>query len=320
MRVKSRNRLASILLCSLMLVLCLAVLPAALPQKASAAGETYIKDFSNFPAYPYNTSSYMSGGAYVGCGPTSGAMYFGYFAYEYSVPGLLTSPGAGVNEGLQTAWTLHGSAYENTNAAGFGNVLDIKPGLEGYAQSKGYSVKVMIHVSPFYDPASGVDCSSWNAYGAYGDAWTNDGGFWVQPSSPSGKWEIDAAAFCTWANAQLANGTCIQLTVSSSCAATPDHWVPMVGFRDDPTNGWQYGCYDTWDTSVQWHDITYVYGANPHCWAISTVRTIQWTGGTGPGPISPVPELPTALLFGMGVVGVAGVMGLMLLSRRRLAE
>ena len=36
--------------------------------------QVYISDFSDFPAYPYNSSGYMQGGAYVGCGPTTGAM------------------------------------------------------------------------------------------------------------------------------------------------------------------------------------------------------------------------------------------------------
>jgi hypothetical protein len=297
---------ARILFCIVILCLCLAVLPAALPQPVSAAGETYIKDYGlgYFPAYPYNTAAYYSGGAYVGCGPTAGAMFFGYFAHEFSAPGLLTTPGVGVNEGLNTAWALHGAAYLDTDDGGFGSPYDIKPGLEGYAADRGYEVEVMIHVSPYYDPASGVDCSGWNAYGSYGDAWNNDGVFWDQSS---GTWEINAASFCTWAAGVLASGTCIQLTVDSNCDYAPEHWLSMVGFRNDPTYGYQYACYDTYSTTLEWHDITYVYGADPHCWAISAVRTVEWApDNQAPVAVDDFYSTPvnTAL-----VVSVPGVLG-----------
>ncbi len=109
--------------------------------QVSFSAAVYIKNNSSFPAYPYNTSSYMQGGTYVGCGPTTGAMIMAYYHHVESMSstgGLLTSPGTGVDEGLNTAWALHGSTYMNTGADGFGSVYNIEPGLENYATNGGH--------------------------------------------------------------------------------------------------------------------------------------------------------------------------------------
>ncbi|MEJ2629510.1 MAG: hypothetical protein P8078_13280 [bacterium] len=156
-------------------------------------GGTYIQDFNQFPAYPYNTAAYKQGGAFVGCGPTTGAMILGYFQHVYNLPdqnGLLTDPSQGVDEGLNTAWALHGSEYMQTQSNGFGSQYKIKSGLEDYAEDQGYEVEVMIHVSPTYSS----DSDSWDDYGDYGEAWTNDGYFWQE--NPGGDWEIDPDDFC----------------------------------------------------------------------------------------------------------------------------
>ncbi|MBN2099806.1 MAG: hypothetical protein JW753_09450, partial [Dehalococcoidia bacterium] len=54
-----------------------------------------------------------------------------------------------------------------------------------------------------------------------------------------------------------------------------------------------------------------------------SVTTDQGVSDTDPGyyfgaePVDPIPDLPTVVLLGVGLVGVAGVMGLSLLRRRR---
>ena len=125
-------------------------LALALTVHHAPATTTWIKDLSNFPAYPYNTGTYWTPSlGYVGCGPTTGAMIFGYFQNEYGAANLLTPPTpAGTDQGLQTAKVLHGSAYMQTGLNGFGSVLRIEPGLEQYAQDRGYIVDALIHVSP----------------------------------------------------------------------------------------------------------------------------------------------------------------------------
>ena len=45
----------------------------------STAETVYINNYEDFPVYDYNTSTYRLEGAYVGCGPTTGAMILGYF-------------------------------------------------------------------------------------------------------------------------------------------------------------------------------------------------------------------------------------------------
>ena len=95
----------------LILFLLIAGIFSAPPAQAAVV---YIKDYSDFPAYPYNTSSYQQGGRIVGCGPTTGAMIMGYFHHVENMSsssGLLKNPGSGVNEGLNTAWELHQSQY-----------------------------------------------------------------------------------------------------------------------------------------------------------------------------------------------------------------
>ena len=78
-------------------------LGAELPAQMALADPVYLNDFGKFPAYPYNTAAYMQNNAYVGCGPTTGAMTLGYFEHAYFLQGLLANPIAGVDEGLDTA-------------------------------------------------------------------------------------------------------------------------------------------------------------------------------------------------------------------------
>jgi hypothetical protein len=226
-----------------------------------------IIDFAKFPAYPYNTAAYMVGGAYVGCGPTTGAMIFAYFQHHFGLTGLLTNPGAGVNEGLNTAWALHGASYMNTGNDGFGSVYDIKPGLENYAADRGFQVKVMAHAATDEDPLT----SWYNDYGPYGVAWTNDGNFWLHPG---GVWNIDPNLFCDFVGAKLSQGIPIFLTVDSAPPEGGDHWIPLVGY--DKAAG-RYYYYNTYDTTLRNAPIAY-YERTPGSgdYAISFVRTVEY--------------------------------------------
>ncbi|MDZ7265651.1 MAG: choice-of-anchor D domain-containing protein, partial [candidate division KSB1 bacterium] len=239
--------------------------------QGSFSAPVYIKNFSSFPAYPYNTAAYKQGGAFVGCGPTTGAMIMAYFHHVEgmsSTSGLLTNPGTGVDEGLNTAWTLHGSAYMNTGTDGFGSVYNIEPGLENYATSRGYTVDVMIHVSPTYDPSS----TAWQAYGPYGTSWLNDGDFWTYSG---GVWGIDANKFCDFVGAKLANGVTIFLTIDTDLDGSGDHWVALVGYDKSTL---KYAFYDTYSTTLQWADIYYC-GATPRKDnSISFVRSVTYKG------------------------------------------
>jgi len=256
-----------------------------------------IKDFSNFPAYPYNTSAYMSGGAYTGCGPTSGAMVLGYFQNENANSNFLKN-----DSGLDTAWALH--PLMNTNAAGFGSPYDIKSGMENYVnglspvivgnQQTTYSLDVMFHMSP------GSDGSS---YGAKGDAWNDDANFYY---TSGGTWHINSTLFELWLNSRLVAGTPVWVTVDSDGDKGGDHWIPLVGYND-VTN--QYAYYDTWDTSLHWANIAYVTDEGSGWFGISGVRDFTLTSSTvtiGGGGGTGVPEPATMLLLGLGLMGIAG--------------
>ena len=250
-------------------------LPLLACQLAISAPE-YIANFSSFPAYPYNTSSYKQSGAFVGCGPTTGAMMFGYFQAVHSLTGLLTNPGTGVDKGLNTAWALHGASYMNTDATGLGDVYKIKSGLENYTKSKGYTLKVLIHVSPTYtDPNN----ASWGAYGTYGDAWNNDGTFWKQNTGST--WSIDSDKFCDFLGTKLSKGIPVFLTIDTKAAGSGDHWVPLVGYDKSAK---KYAYYDTYDTSIHWADIYYSGDpAGKKANSIVMVRTVTFTAGGGGG-------------------------------------
>ncbi len=242
----------------------------------SLATPVYIQNFSDFPKYPYNTSAYMSGGRYVGCGPTTGAMILGYFHHVEgmsSSTGLLTSPVTGVNEGLNTAWALHGSGYMSTNSSGFGSPYDIEPGMEDYAADRGYEIDVLIHVSPIYDPSS----TTWDAYGPYGTSWLNDGDFWIQHTD--GTWDFDKAKFCDFVAPKLANGVTVFLAIDTDLDGGGDHWVPLVGY-DRAT--YKYYFYDTYSTTLRSADIHYCGATGPKKDnAISFVRTVTYVGPAG---------------------------------------
>jgi hypothetical protein len=232
------------------------------------AAPVYIYSFASFPAYPYNTAAYMQSGRYVGCGPTTGAMILAYFQHVYSLTGLLKNPVAGTNEGLATAWELHYN-YMHTNAAGFGSVYDIKPGLEQYAADRGYRIRVMAHGSTDQDPAT----SWYNDYGVYGDAWTNDGFFWMNLGG--GNWDINPDLFCDFVSAKLSQGICVFLTVDSDGDGGGDHWVPCVGY-DKASHLYYY--YNTYDTTLRSATIDYCGSSGAGLYSISFVRTVQYAG------------------------------------------
>lgn len=241
-------------------------------QLAVSAPE-YIADFSSFPAFPYNTAAYKQGGAFVGCGPTTGAMMFAYFQSVHSLTGLLVDPGVTiqVNEGLNTAWELHGSQYMKTLATGFGDVNNIKSGLEKYANDRGFSLKVVIHVGPSYSNPNSADAAWLNAYGTFGDAWTNDGAFWIK--NANGTWKIDAEGFCDFLTDPLSMGIPVFLTIDSDGNGDGDHWVPLVGFDRSAK---KYAFYNTYDTALHWADIYYMADPAGHkVNSISMVRTVE---------------------------------------------
>ena len=121
---------------------------------------TYLANYSTqFTAYDYNTATYWTPTyGYVGCGPTTGAMILNYLQNHFGVTGLMES-----GSGLNTANTLHGSAYMQTGTNGLGSVYRIEPGMEGYASDEGFDVDVVMHVSPTYTAPNGT----WDAYGPY---------------------------------------------------------------------------------------------------------------------------------------------------------
>ena len=248
-------------------------------------GGTFIDQFNLFPAYPYNTVPYKQNGAFVGCGPTTGAMILTYFEYVYNLPapnGLLTNPGQGVDEGLNTAWVLHGSEYMDTNDDGFGSQYKIKPGLEDYAEDRGYELEVMIHVSPKYS----ISNDTWDQYGAYGEAWTNDGYFWKE--NPGGDWEINVNDFCDFADSVFTLNIPIFLTIDTNMDQGGDHWVPMVGYD---RNSQKYAFYDTYSQTLQWADIHYANAAGQvYDNGIVMVRTVGYVMDSN------LPEAPANLV------------------------
>ncbi len=241
----------------------------------------YIKNFSNFPAYPYNTSAYKQNGAFVGCGPTTGAMILGYFDHVHNSQ-LLDNPTTGVNEGLNTAWLLHSSQYMNTKADGLGSVYDIEPGMENYALDKGYRIKVTVHVSPTYNASN---APSWlRNYGSFGDSWLNDGDFWYKDAS--GNWNIDANKFCDFVKSKITAGITIFLTIDSNGDGSGDHWVPLVGIDKAAS---KYYFYDTYSTTIKSALVRYC-GAVSQVNSISFVRSVSYEG-----PINQMPP-PTNLI------------------------
>ena len=252
----------------LFVLLAATILSLATSYKAVFAVE-YIKNYSNFPAFPYNTTSYKQDGAFVGCGPTTGAMIFGYFDHEHG-SNLVADPVSGVNEGLVTAWALHSWQYMKTNSDGFGSVYDIEPGLELYALDRGYLVNAVVHVSPTYNAGN---APQWlRDYGSYGDSWINDGDFWYQHSN--GSWDINANTFCDFVHDQISVGVTVFLTIDSDGDGYGDHWVPLVGI--DKSAG-RYYFYDTYSTTVRSALIRYC-GAVSQVNSISFVRTVSYEG------------------------------------------
>lgn len=250
------------------------------------AAPVYIISYADFPAYPYNTVPYMVGGAYVGCGPTTGAMIFAYFEHYFVATGLLTPPTPpGVDEGLATAWQLHSSAYLDTQPNGFGSAMNIRPGFESYANDRGHEVDVMVHAPdlPAGDPrfAVGGDLYWYNDYGGYGDAWMNDGFFWVDLGG--GNWDIDPHDFCDFIAPRLSVGISVMLTVDSDNDGWGDHWIPCVGY-DQATDIYYY--YSTYDTLE--HSASIVYCANDGvptgAYSITFVRTVEYIGSIGEVP------------------------------------
>jgi len=113
--------------------------------QTSDAEQVYIGDVIG---YGYNSAAYMSGGRYVGCGPTSGVMILD--AYDNRLP----KPGDLVGGPLSTAWDLHYN-YMDTSASGFGTPSKFHYGIEQYAYDNGYLLDAVIHVEPTtYNPAN----------------------------------------------------------------------------------------------------------------------------------------------------------------------
>ena len=264
------------------------------------AAPVYIEGLSDFPAYAYNNSGYMQGGSYVGCGPTTGAMIFGYFEHHFSLTGLLANPVTGINEGLNTAWVLHSSDYMNTQANGYGSVYNIKPGLEGYASDRGFEINVMIHASTTYDPGS--PSSDWlNEYGAYGDAWMNDGVFWLNDGS--GNWDIDPDLFCDFVDDKLASGICIMLSVDTNGDGSGDHWIPCVGVDSDSD---LYFFYDTYSIVLRSATIDYCMSPGAGDYALSFVRSITLTVDNQPPVLNPISGPDTCYRGDTVIFHVAG--------------
>ncbi|MBN2103199.1 T9SS type A sorting domain-containing protein [bacterium] len=241
------------------------------------AQEVFIKDFEDFPAYPYNTEQYKVNGAFIGCGPTTGAMIMAYFDHvNHLVPqyGLLMDPEGEEDEGLFTAQILGREQYMNTRDSGFGRQDSIKTGLEGYAFNQKYRIKVTIHCAEKYtDPTA--DYADWlNEYGSYGDAWINDGYFWHYDNM--GRLNINSDDFCDFIHDKLSEGVPIFLTIDTNMDREGDHWVPCIGFNKALG---KYAYYDTYSTSVKWADIHYARGTGILTDnSIIMVRSVRYLG------------------------------------------
>jgi len=53
---------------------------------------------------------------------------------------------------------------------------------------------------------------------------------------------------------EVDSGRPMVFLVDTDADGVTDHFVTVVGYRDEPCP--QYGCLDTWDTSIHWHDFT----------------------------------------------------------------
>ncbi len=279
-----------------------ATLSGSLAAVPALAAPVYLANYTtDFTAYDYNTAADWSAAlGFIGCGPTTGAMILNYFQNHDGAAGLMEAGG-----GLATAQTLHGpgnhlGSYMQTGTDGFGSVYRIEPGMQDYATSKGYNIDVMIHVSAGNVPPS----ASWDPYGAYGSAWTNDGNYFVQDGG--GNWSIDDALFYNFMSAKLAAGIPIFLTVDSDGDGSGDHWIPMVGV--DLVNGsGTYYYYNTWDTTLHSAAVKYIGEGGNTQWAISLARTVTFIGpidgGDGNGN---VPEPGTLALLALGLAVLFG--------------
>jgi hypothetical protein len=243
------------------------------------AAPVYIDTLADFPGYPYNSSAYWDTvDGFAGCGPTTGAMILGYFEHHFGATGLLTTPGSGVNEGLDTAWDLHNN-YMFTGTDGFGNLMYIKPGMEDYAEARGYEIKVMVHYETGIDPA---DVNP--AYGAYGDGWTDDVDWWIDLAGDD--YEIDDDKFCDYVEAKLTAGIAVWLSIDGGYwddvsgmrfpAGYAGHWVPCVGV-DKVAH--MYYFYNTWDSSIHSEEIMSSGAvAGSSLYSIGFLRTVTYIG------------------------------------------
>ncbi|HPG41694.1 MAG TPA: hypothetical protein PLP19_20565 [bacterium] len=234
-------------------------------------GKRFIKNFNDFPSFPYNSAQYRNNGAFVGCGPTTGAMIFAYFDHSFGSR-LLTNPGTEIDEGLKTAWALHGIRYMNTQNDGFNTAFNIKPGLGNYARIHGYKLKTTIHVSPTFSPTDTTH--DWNDYGPYGNAWTNDALFWEKLETD--KWRINIDEFCDFLAPCFSRGIPIFLAIDTNADGKGNHWVPLVGYNRSTG---QYAYYNTWDTELRWAAIYSCSDPEGHKQnSITAVRTVKYEG------------------------------------------